>query len=109
MNWESLIKDRMRPASHVSSVEDPVLRNQRRRQKLWRDRNNYNSKYYFTHKAERRKSADEWKRNHRERVNEYAREYRAKHKDSPEYKAKRAAYNRAYRLRQKLKQQKETK
>jgi hypothetical protein len=44
-----------------------------------------------------RANADKWKREHPEAMREYARQYRAKHKDDPAYKAKKKIYNDTYR------------
>ena len=76
-HWESLIAAKMRPCAKICEVEDPVRRNNLEKTRRW-------------HKE------------HPEYVREAARRYREKHKNDPEYRAKKLAYDRGYRERKKL-------
>ena len=101
-NWESLIGERMRPAATVHRIEDPVQRNRvengKRRSNQFRDNHpDYGAEYYASHKEKMRANADKWKREPPEAMREYARQYRARHKDDPAYKAKKKVYNDTYR------------
>lgn len=101
-NWESLIGERMRPAATVHRIEDPVQRNReengKRRSKRWRDKHpDYDAEYYASHKEKMRANADKWKKELPEAMREYARRYRARHKDDPTYKAMKKIYNDTYR------------
>lgn len=78
-SWESLIKDRMRPASHVDKVEDPVERNRKTYQRR------YQRKLRADHPEEVRKYQRDWKakwyREHHEEALERARRWRMEHPD----------------------------
>ena len=102
-HWESLIAERMRPCTKVCEVEDPVRRNNLEKTRRWhREHPEYGAEYYAEHRDKMRKASDEWKKAHPEYVREAARRYREKHKNDPEYRAKKQAYDRGYRERKRL-------
>jgi len=102
-SWESLIASRMRPCAKVCEVVDPVRRNNLEKTRRWhKEHPDYGATYYAEHREKMRKASDEWKKTHPEYVREAARRYREKHKNDPEYRAKKLAYDRGYRERKRL-------
>lgn len=98
MNWESQIAERIE-AHHLTRtscrVADPIIRNRKNLQKKWfKIRYDANPEYFL-------ERSRKWKAEHKEACAKHSADYRRRQKDDPEYKAKKAAWNRAYRARKK--------
>lgn len=98
MNWESQIAERIEAHFGTYSplrIVDPIIRNRKNLQKKWfKIRYDANPEYFL-------ERSRKWKAEHKEACAKHQADYRRRHKDDPEYKAKKAAWNRAYRARKK--------
>lgn len=98
INWETLIAERIE-AHHLTRtscrVDDPAKRNSNNAAKRW-FKAHYDADPQFYLELSRK-----WKQEHPEACARHQKDYRARHRDDPVYKAKKAKWNRDYRLRKK--------
>lgn len=109
-NWESLIAERkvLHKASKDCLIEDPVMRNKRNLERRYdasekgKERHRKWSRTWAGRLSQKNRTArynatEKGKANSRKKSNAFY----ARHKDDPEFKARRSEYDRIFRLRRK--------
>ena len=95
MNWESLIAERMRPCSKMAAQDYEHSEGRKRQHRAWAK--SLEGILSYKRRQAKWKATEKGKATRRRITNRYY----ARHKDEPEFKAKRSAWDKAFRLRHK--------
>ena len=106
-NWESLIAERTaahRDTYKPQRIEDPVRRNEVLISRAYERTEAAKAKHRAwaktpAGKASLKRRGEKYRKAHPERVNAKSRRFYARHKDEPEFKAKKREYGKLYRER----------
>jgi len=97
-DWETLIAERTeahRDSYKPQRIDDARIRNMKAAQKrIFKAHYDEDPQHFIT-------LSEQWKKEHPEANRAHQKNYRIRHKDDPIYKAKKAKWNRDYRLRKK--------
>lgn len=94
-HWESLIAERMRPCEKLAVEDYEHTEGRKRQHKAWAS--SAFGKFSMQMRGKRYRLTEKGKANARKKSNAYY----ARHKDEPEFKARRSEYQKAFRARHK--------